>query len=75
MSKKIVRIYINNPHSQTVMVVFEDGTAYESGKWETIKEACEYIDFMKKKYGMSEAYDKRFEEWANFSEDKHPLRK
>lgn len=73
--KKIDRIYINTPHSQSVVTLFEDGTRYESGEWQSIKEACDYVDFMIQKYGYGEAREKRFQEWANFSEDKHPMSK
>ena len=73
--KKIDRIYINTPHSQRVIILFDDGTRYESGEWETIEDALEYKDHMRDKYEMSEAYERRFQEWANFSEDKHSMTK
>ena len=72
---KIDRIYINTPHTQRVHITFDDGSKYVSGEWETIAQACEFIDHMKQKYGRSEAYERRFQEWANFSEDKHPMTK
>ena len=73
--KKIDRIYINTPHSLRVIILFEDGTRYESQIWESIKEACDYKDSMLQKYGYTQSRETRFQEWANFSEDKHPMKK
>ena len=76
MSKKIDRIYITEKMGvKTVVVHFDNNTTRE---FTSFKTTCEAMDFMKvyeEKYGMSEAYEKRFQEWANFSEDKHPMSK
>ena len=74
MSKKIDRIYIEESNgTKKVVVHFNNNTTREFTGFKTTCEAMDFKKVYKEKYGISEAYEKRFQEWANFSEDKHPM--
>lgn len=76
MSKKIDKIYIAKSNDTNKVVVhFNNNTTREFTSFKTTCEAMDFVNVYKERYGMSEAFEKRFQEWANFSEDKHPMSK
>jgi len=76
MNKKIDRIYIRtNNGIYNVVVNFDNNSTREFTGFKTNCEAMDFIEVYKEKYGMSEAYEKRFQDWANFSNEKHLMSK
>ena len=76
MKKKIDRIYIRTINGiHNVIVNFDNNTTRQFTDFKTIDEAIDFKEVYKEKYGMSEAHEKRFKDWLNLSEDKHPMSK